>query len=168
MARAPRGARPPAPGHPPARLCAEEPEAGVQARGVRAVRRDARRDQAGSHAHRDERADPVAGAAGRGGRADRGARRSSRERRIPARRLRGRRCAGRERHRSRGGHGDGRHGRQRDDAQRPRRRNAEGRPQRSVPVRQRQEVQAMSREAVMIGGGARYACRVVRSFESVM
>ncbi|MDA3676724.1 hypothetical protein PFF91_14555 [Burkholderia cenocepacia] len=35
-------------------------------------------------------------------------------------------------------------------------------------MRQRQEVQAMSREAVMIVGGARHACRVVRSFESVM
>nr|WP_230957176.1 hypothetical protein [Burkholderia cepacia] len=35
-------------------------------------------------------------------------------------------------------------------------------------MRQRQEVQAMSREAVMIDGGARHACRVVRSFESVM
>nr|WP_269505761.1 hypothetical protein [Burkholderia sp. IMCC1007] len=35
-------------------------------------------------------------------------------------------------------------------------------------MRQRQEVQAMSREAVMIGGGARRACRFVRSFESVM
>ena len=39
LARAPGRARPPAPGHPPARLRAEEPEAGVQARGVRAVRR---------------------------------------------------------------------------------------------------------------------------------
>ena len=28
------GARPPAPGHPPARLCAEEPQAGIQARGL--------------------------------------------------------------------------------------------------------------------------------------
>ena len=37
LARAPGGARLPAPGHPPARLCAEEPEAGIQARGVRAV-----------------------------------------------------------------------------------------------------------------------------------
>nr|WP_230950124.1 hypothetical protein [Burkholderia cepacia] len=34
-------------------------------------------------------------------------------------------------------------------------------------MRQRQEVQAMSREAVMIGGGARDACRSVRSFERV-
>ena len=37
LARAPRGDGLPAPGHPPARLRAEEPEAGVQARGVRAV-----------------------------------------------------------------------------------------------------------------------------------
>ena len=37
LARAPGGARPPAPGHPPARLRAEESEAGVQARGLRAV-----------------------------------------------------------------------------------------------------------------------------------
>ena len=46
LARAPGRARLPAPGHPPARLRAEESEAGIQARGVRAVRRDARRDQA--------------------------------------------------------------------------------------------------------------------------
>jgi hypothetical protein len=32
--------------------------------------------------------------------------------------------------------------------------DAEGRPQRPVPVRQRQEVQAVPRQAVMIGGGA--------------
>ena len=41
LARAPRAARPPAPGHPPARLRAEEPEAGIQARGLRAVLRHA-------------------------------------------------------------------------------------------------------------------------------
>nr|WP_230961504.1 hypothetical protein [Burkholderia stagnalis] len=156
MARAPRGARPPAPGHPPARLRAEEPEAGIQARGVRAVRRDARGDQAGSHADRDERADPVAGAARGSRRADRGTRqRPARERRVSACRVRrGGRAGGRRRGGcSRGG--DCRHGRQRDDPQQPRRRAAEGRPQRSVPVRQRQEVQALSRQAVVIECGAR-------------
>ncbi|MCK7580239.1 MAG: hypothetical protein MZV65_34405 [Chromatiales bacterium] len=35
--RPPGGHGPPAPGHPPARLRAEEPEGGVQARGVPAV-----------------------------------------------------------------------------------------------------------------------------------
>ena len=40
LARAPGRARLPAPGHPPARLRAEEAEAGIQARGLRALRRD--------------------------------------------------------------------------------------------------------------------------------
>nr|WP_269466112.1 hypothetical protein [Burkholderia thailandensis] len=145
MARAPRGARPSASGHPSARLCAEEPEAGIQARGVRTVRGDARRGEAGSHADRDERADPVARAARGGGRADRGAGRPARQRRVPARRFRGgsRRVGG-----GRGGRGrDGRDGRPRDEPQRPGGRSAAGRTQRSVPVRQRQEVQALSRQA---------------------
>ena len=42
LARAPCRARPLAPVHPPARLRAEEPQAGVQARSLRAVRRDGR------------------------------------------------------------------------------------------------------------------------------
>ena len=37
LARAPGGAGSSAPGHPPARLCAEKPEAGIQARSVRTV-----------------------------------------------------------------------------------------------------------------------------------
>ncbi len=49
LARAPGGARPPAPGHPPARLCAEEAQAGIQARGLRAVRPAARLGQERSH-----------------------------------------------------------------------------------------------------------------------
>ena len=44
---APGGDGLPAPGHSPARLRAEEPEAGVQARGLRDVRAHARRHQAG-------------------------------------------------------------------------------------------------------------------------
>ena len=76
LARAPGGAGLPAPGHPPARLCAEEPEAGIQARGLRAVLAAARRGQDGSHAPADDRAHPVAGAGGAGGRGDRGARRA--------------------------------------------------------------------------------------------
>ena len=60
LARAPGRARLPAPGHPPARLCAEEPEAGIQARGVRAVRAAARLGQDGGHAHADDGAHPVA------------------------------------------------------------------------------------------------------------
>ena len=46
LARAPGRDGLPAPGHPPAQLRAEESEAGIQARGVRAVHRDARSDQA--------------------------------------------------------------------------------------------------------------------------
>ena len=65
LARAPGGARPPAPGHPPARLRAEESEAGVQARGVRAVLRHARPHQAGRRQGRADRAG--AHAAGRAG-----------------------------------------------------------------------------------------------------
>nr|WP_229201414.1 hypothetical protein [Burkholderia pseudomallei] len=142
MARAPRGARSSASGHSSARLCAEEPEAGIQARGVRTVRGDARCGEAGSHADRDERADPVARAARGGSRADRGAGRPARQRRVPARRFRGG-DGGR-----RGGRGcDGRDGWPRDEPQRPGGRSAASRPQRSVPVRQRQEVQALSRQA---------------------
>ena len=73
LARAPGGAGLPAPGHPPARLCAEEPEAGIQARGLRAVLAAARRGEDGSHARADDGAHPDAGAGGAGGRGDRGA-----------------------------------------------------------------------------------------------
>nr|WP_238537944.1 hypothetical protein [Paraburkholderia atlantica] len=154
MARASGRARPSASGHPSARLRAEEPEAGIQARGVRTVRRDARRGEARSHAHRDERADPVAGAARSGRGADGRAGRSSGERRVPSCRVRGsrRRRAGC----CRSGHR--RNDRRRDEPwPRPRRsaaggraheyrQRAEGRPQRPVPVRQRQEVQAVPRQ----------------------
>ena len=71
LARAPRGAGLPAPGHPPARLRAEEPEAGIQARGLRAVLAAARRGEDGGHARADDGAHPVAGAGGAGGRGDR-------------------------------------------------------------------------------------------------
>ena len=71
LARPPRQPRPPAAGHPSARLCAEEPEAGIQARIVRALLRHARPDQAG---RREDRADGAGAHAG-------GRRRRSRKRR---------------------------------------------------------------------------------------
>ena len=84
LARAPREPRSSAPGHPSARLCAEEPEAGIQARGVRAVLRHARPHQARrreDHAHR-----AGAHAGGRPGGRGTGA---GHERSLSARRLRG-------------------------------------------------------------------------------
>ena len=128
VARPPRQPRSPAPGHPPARLRAEESEAGVQARVVRALLRHAGPDQAG---RRQDRADGAgAHAGGRPG--GRGAA-AGQQRQVPARRLRrgarrgGRRsAAGRRAVRARG---------------------REGRPQRSVSVRIRQEVQAVPRPA---------------------
>jgi preprotein translocase subunit SecA len=61
LARAPLGAGLPAPGHPPARLRPEEPQARVQARGFRAIRAAAGRGQDGRDAHAAERAHPDAG-----------------------------------------------------------------------------------------------------------
>jgi hypothetical protein len=58
LARAPGGAGPPAPGHPPARLRAEEPEAGIQARSLRAVLEHAGPDQERSDPHRHDGAHP--------------------------------------------------------------------------------------------------------------
>ena len=84
LARAPGGARLPAPGHPPARLRAEEPQAGIQARGVRAVRAAARSGQARSHAPADDGAHPVAGAGERGRAGDRGARQPGQQRDLHA------------------------------------------------------------------------------------
>ena len=71
LARPPRQPRSPAPGHPSARLRAEESEAGIQARIVRALLRHARPDQAG---RRQDRADGAGAHAG-------GRRRRSRKRR---------------------------------------------------------------------------------------
>jgi preprotein translocase subunit SecA len=61
LARAPGRAGLPAPGHPPARLRAEEPQAGIQARSLRAVLAIAGRGQDGSHAHPDDGAHPEPG-----------------------------------------------------------------------------------------------------------
>ena len=100
LARAPGGAGLPAPGHPPARLCAEEPEAGIQARGLRAVQPVARRGEDGSHAAADDGAHPVAGAGGAGGRGDRGARLAGGQRHLhPPQRGRQRVQRGRRRQR---------------------------------------------------------------------
>ena len=78
VARAPDGARCPAAGHPPARVRAEAAEAGVQARGFRAVRRVARSRARRRRQGPDERPGPDAGRdpAGRG--ADRGGERAPR------------------------------------------------------------------------------------------
>ena len=86
LARAPRGHGLPAAGHPPARLRAEESQAGVQARGLRAVRHAARSHQArhhlaavapaGAHRGRDRGAGARARAAARAPAAD-AARRAS-------------------------------------------------------------------------------------------
>ena len=83
LARSPGQPRPPAAGHPPARLRAEESEAGVQARIVRALLRHARPDQARRGQGRADGAGAHAGgrAGGRGGAA-------GLQRQVPARRLR--------------------------------------------------------------------------------
>ena len=59
LARAPGLARLPAPGHPPARLRAEAAQAGIQARGLRALRPAARLGQERSHAPADDGARAV-------------------------------------------------------------------------------------------------------------
>ncbi|MBK6396337.1 MAG: SEC-C domain-containing protein [Betaproteobacteria bacterium] len=84
LARPPGEPRSPAAGHTPARVRAEEPEAGVQARGVRAVLGDARPGQAGRREGRADRAGPQPAGRRRG----RGAR-GRQQRSLPARRLRG-------------------------------------------------------------------------------
>ena len=134
LARAPGRARPPAPGHSSARLCAEEPEAGVQARGLRAVLHDARLDPQRGDAHPHDGADPEPPGRGKGRGAGGAAQRA-----LPARRLRG---------------GVGRGGQRRERAgQGPafRAPGPEGGTQRSLPVRLRQEVQAVPRPAGLTG-----------------
>ena len=125
-------ARPPAPGHPPARLRAEEPEAGVQARGVRALLRHARPHQAGRRQGRAHRA---------GAHARRTSRRSRRRRRsatsstsTPTTTRRWRAATADAARRASGA----------APFVRARR---EGRPQRSLPLRLGQEVQAVPRPA---------------------
>ena len=129
LARAPRRARPSAPGHPPARLRAEEPEAGVQARGVRAVRRDGRGGQAGG-----------------GQDADRGARSAPRttcRRPTTSRTCRTSSCSTAAPPR-----GEGECGRRRaEEGPADGAPHAEGRPQRSLPLRLGEEIQALPRQA---------------------
>ena len=156
LARAPRGDGLPAAGHPPARLRAEEPEAGVQARGVRAVRRAARPHQArldfaalaaaGAHrggdrgtAARARAADgaPAAAAARGAAVGDLGRRRCGR---AGGSRwaVRGRTVGWSVRRRS--GHGSGGH-------HAGRARWPQGRAQRAVSLRVGPQVQALSRAA---------------------
>ena len=147
LARTPGLARSPAPGHSPARLRAEEPEAGIQARIVRAFLRHARPHQA---RRRQVRADgECAHRAGRAG--GRGAR-GRFERKVPARRLRGGAGRHRRRWRRRGGAAAAVHARGR-----------EGRPQRSVSVRERQEVQALPRTILISIGSDSIGFRVART-----
>ena len=59
LARAPVGPRPPAPGHPPARLRPEEPQAGIQARGLLNSSRTSWRRPHRGHQAADDRAGPL-------------------------------------------------------------------------------------------------------------
>nr|WP_235610847.1 hypothetical protein [Bordetella sp. H567] len=131
MARAPVFAGLPAPRHPSARLRPEESQAGIQARSLRTLFRHAgpysRRRRQGT----DDGAHPVAGTGG-GGRS-RSCPVPRAQRPVPARRLR------------RGARGGA--GRTSAGAAAGTQRDAEGRPQRSLPLRQRQEVQAVPRQA---------------------
>ncbi len=129
----------PAPGHLPARLRAETAEAGIQARSVRTVPGDARARQDRSRSAHGAHAHPDRSRRRRSRRAATPRRRTPRAG-IPARRSR---RPGRRRWR---GTRTGVNARSRaavaDDA-----RSAEGRTQRSVSVRLREEVQAVSRQA---------------------
>ncbi len=78
LARAPDRARCAAAGHPPARLCPEAAEAGVQARGLRAVRLIAGSGAGRRRQGADERAHPVAGGSAAGRAAHRGRERAAR------------------------------------------------------------------------------------------
>jgi preprotein translocase subunit SecA len=142
LARAPRCAGSPAPGHPPARLRPEEPQAGVQARGVRAVRAASRHGEArdGSPDHADPFQVPRGGGRGGGTRPRRGGS-GARPRAVPARLLRQRpRRAGDRSGRRRGGRGASEGAAVPAGAR-------QGRAQRSVPVRLGQEIQALPRQA---------------------
>ena len=90
LARPPREPRSPAAGHPPSRVRAEESEAGVQARIVRALLRHARPDQAGRRQGRAHGAGAHAG-----GRAGGGGSPAGHQRQVPACGLR---CRARARH----------------------------------------------------------------------
>ena len=151
----------PAAGHSPARLCAEGLPLRVQARGLRAVRRHARAHQVRDLlAHGDARGTHPGGDRARGGGAPpppdaraAGAARRSRFRARPRRRAgAGGRCGPRT------GGGAARAARRVRTRRRAaaaaagspghlRAQRAQGRPQRAVPVRLGQEVQALSRRA---------------------
>jgi preprotein translocase subunit SecA len=138
LARASFVARPPAPGHPPARLRAEEPDPGIQARSFRAVLAAARADQDRSDQGPDDGPDPQR----RRAPADRRARGAG-QRRIPASRIRRRRA----RRLARRHGGRGHRGARQDPPAAFRSRRRQSRPQRPVPVRLGQEVQALPRQA---------------------
>ena len=146
LARAPGRARLPAPGHPPARLRAEEAEAGIQARGLRALR--AMLDVVKSEVTRIlmtvrvQSEEEVREAAGRSRSAPSTSATSPTRIRTTTAACRTSAAANRRRRRrrSRGGGGDG-------VVAVGDWRRAEGGPQRSVPVRQREEVQAVPRQA---------------------
>ncbi|MEB5965788.1 hypothetical protein MXF39_13815 [Comamonas testosteroni] len=135
MARPPGRARLSASGHSPARLCPEAAQAGIQARGLRAVPSADRPGQDRGHPCADDGAGPLARRDGRSGRRHERARRPE----PGAHEL----CLalGNRRHEHRG----------RCDAGRATG-HARGRacgPQRPLPLRQRQEVQALPRQAVL-------------------
>src|SRR5690606_27597707 len=152
---APGGDGLPATGHSPARLRAEEPEAGVQARGIRNVRHAPRPGEARHHQHpfknpHPERAGPAphgsatprrAGNAvqGRGSRCARPAVGGPTVRTATAgdgrRAASGTAVTGRRSARGAG------------DAHAVRPRGAQGGTKRAMPVRLRQEIQAVSRKA---------------------
>ncbi len=161
LARAPRASRPPALGHPPARLCPARPAERVQVRSLPAVRRAAggatRRGDAAAWPHphpfrggagrapahdgRGRDADaPADGAAGRGP-GERARRRRRGDGRAGARGARaGRPLAADDRRRPAGSGAAGRRARSRRPGD-----LGKGGPQRAVPLRLGQEVQALPR-----------------------
>ncbi len=154
----PAVARSPAPGHQPARLRPEGPAERVQARGVLAVRGDAGEFAPGGDQRAVAPGDPHAGARGTGGSHGRRARpgrdardpHGSRAGLRPGGRQRGRIQPCRHRHRRwRGGPGRA-PARRRGRSQRPGE-LGQGAAQRPLPVRQRQEVQAVPREVQLNG-----------------
>nr|WP_245876481.1 hypothetical protein [Caldimonas caldifontis] len=136
MAGASGGLGLPAPGHPPARLRAEESEAGIQARGLRALLATAGRGEAGGHAYPPDGAHPDPGAGGPGGRSHRGQGRAHQQRDLhPSER--------------------GWFGGERNRPTHSGRAGAQSRPQRPLPLRQWQEVQALPRQAGLKPGALR-------------
>ncbi|UYG53257.1 hypothetical protein M9799_05370 [Comamonas endophytica] len=135
MARPPGGARLPAPGHPSARLCAKAAQAGIQARGLRAVPPADRPGQERSHTRADDGAGAVQRPDRRGHRSAGPARRAYRQRHLHLAR--------------RGRQPD--HGARRGSRRRRHRRTDAARgPQRPLPLRQRPEIQAVPRQTGLI------------------